>query len=107
MESFHTQVVTVFEPPEEDVMEDVEAYGNEGVMEDADQSLPSGAGEHVHMDQRLAHRGAMTQNLEGSADTGSSLAPLAVREVGEDHTSPHEEGSQVVGSPGRLPPFSK
>jgi len=106
MESFHTQVVTVFEPPEADVM-DVEAYGTEGVMEDADQTLTLGAGEHVHMDHGLAHREAVTQNLEGSADMRSIPAPLAEREVGEDHTSPHEEGSQVLGSPCHLPPFSK
>ena len=107
-ESFHIQVVAVFEPPAEDVS-DVEAYGNEGVMEDVDQTLFLGAGEHVHMDQHLAHMEAVTQNLEDNADMGSPLAPLAVMDFGGDHTSAHEEGSQVVvvDNPDHLPPLSK
>ena len=105
-ESYHTQVVAVSEPPVEDVS-GVEVYGNEGVMEDVDQTQLSCVGEHVHMDQRLAHREAVTQNLEDSADMGSPLAPLAVGEGDGDHTLPHEGGSRVVGSPGHLRPFSK
>lgn len=61
------------------------------------------AGEHdVHKDQHFAHMEAATQNLEDNVYMASPHAPLAVRSSGGDHTSAHEEGSQV-DNPGHHP----
>lgn len=106
-ESFHIQVVDVFEPPAGDVL-GVEACGTEGVMQDVMQDVAHqrhlffGAGEHdVHKDRHLVHMEAATQNLEDSVYMGSPLA-LAMKSSGGDHTSAHEEGSQV-DNPGHHP----
>lgn len=104
--SFHIQVVAAFESPVDDVLA-VEAYDNEGAKKDVDQNLFLGAGEHVHTCQHRAHREAASRSLEGSVCMGSPLALLAVRDFGGDHTSAHEEGSQVVDIPDHPPPLSK
>lgn len=106
--SFHTQVVAVFERPPGFDAPDVEAYGSEGVMEDVAQNQFSDAGEYAHMVQLLAHREAVTQNLEESDDTERPLAPLAVRKLGGDQTwVGHAGGSQVVDNPAHLLMLSK